>query len=46
VDASECPFRIFTNIPYYISAKFIALYAAYKDKITDITLMLQWEFAK
>ena len=46
VDASECPFRIIANIPYYISAKFIALCAAYKDKITDITLMLQWEFAK
>lgn len=46
VDARDRPFRIIANIPYYISAKFMALCAAYKHQITDITLMLQWEFAK
>jgi len=46
VPKSEYPFRIIANIPYYISAKFIALCAAYKHHVTDITLMLQWEFAK
>jgi 16S rRNA (adenine1518-N6/adenine1519-N6)-dimethyltransferase len=46
VDARDLPFRIIANIPYYISAKFMALCAAYKHQITDITLMLQWEFAK
>jgi 16S rRNA (adenine1518-N6/adenine1519-N6)-dimethyltransferase len=46
VPKSDYPFRIIANIPYYISAKFIALCAAYKHHLTDITLMLQWEFAK
>lgn len=46
VPKAEYPFRIIANIPYYISAKFIALCAAYKHHLTDITLMLQWEFAK
>ncbi len=46
VETTDRPFRIIANIPYYISAKFIALCAAYKQQITDITLMLQWEFAK
>lgn len=46
VPKSDYPFRIIANIPYYISAKFIALCAAYKHHVTDITLMLQWEFAK
>jgi len=46
VPKTDYPFRIIANIPYYISAKFIALCAAYKHHVTDITLMLQWEFAK
>jgi 16S rRNA (adenine1518-N6/adenine1519-N6)-dimethyltransferase len=46
VALEDRPFRIIANIPYYISAKFIALCAAHKHDLTDVTLMLQWEFAK
>lgn len=46
VPVSQCPFRVIANLPYYISAKFIGLCAENKAHISDITLMLQLEFAK
>lgn len=40
------PYKIVTNLPYYISAKFMQKIIHHRDHITHATIMLQDEFAK
>lgn len=40
------PYYIMANIPYYLSAKIIQHFVAYRDSLKRITIMVQKEFAK
>ena len=42
----KSPLKLVANIPYYISAKLIQMLVKYKTVFSDITIMIQKEFAQ